>query len=132
MNLFFMIYLGMYYILDNTVYLYGNSIDGFGPKQHSLLITFLFHGINVWSLVRFSLATYYFIDTSFFVSAAIIGLSLLAGYLFFYKTRVDKLLLVRYTITMKIISVVVSVVYVTLSAYLMLKVGDYVKYQLSN
>lgn len=122
----------MYYILDKTVYLYGHSSDGFGPKQHSFIIVFLAHGVNIWSLVSYLIVKQYHVITPLYVSAVIISLSLLGGYLFFYKNRVDKLLLLRHTIASKIISVFVSAAYVTLSAYLMLRVGDYVKYQLGN
>ena len=49
---FDLIFWGWYQMLDKTIY--SNNNDGsIGPKQHSFFISFLLHGINVWSIFRY-------------------------------------------------------------------------------
>jgi len=71
MNFSGMIFFGWYHILDKTIYAGGTKNETIGPKEHSFFITFLFHGINLWTILRFTIATHYKVDVPIFLSLSL-------------------------------------------------------------
>lgn len=121
------IFLGWYHILNKTVYSFGASSDGIGPKQHSFFITFLLHGINVWTFSSFLSARYRGSDIPLYFSLSIGVMVFGLGYIFFFRRRANQVLTGHSTNFKAILFAMIALIYATVTVYLMLTVGDYVK-----
>lgn len=127
MGLSAIVFLGWYHILDKSIYSFGASREGIGPKEHSFFITFLFHGINLWTLLSYLLAKYFSVDTPLYVGL-FLGLAVFAvGYLSFFRKRASEILSHNVRNMKTILFAIIALAYVILSVYLMFKVGDYVR-----
>ena len=127
MNLSAIVFFGWYHILDKTIYSFDASKEGIGPKEHSFFITFLFHGINLWSFLSYLLAKYFSIDAPLYVSLSL-GLTVfVVGYLSFFKKRASDILTREVKNVKAVLFVIIALIYAVISVYLMFKVGDYVR-----
>jgi hypothetical protein len=132
MNLTDIIFFGWYHILDKTIYSMETERGSIGPKEHSFFITFLFHGINLWTLLSYVLAKYFSAGVPLYVGLSI-GLVVFAvGYLFYYRRKADRVMTYSVKILKVIVLAIIALIYVAASVYLMFKVGDYVRHQLGN
>lgn len=127
------LFLGWYHILDKTIYSFGTEREGVGPREHSFYITFLFHGINLWSILRFVAAKYLRIDIPLYLSLTLAIIVFILGYFtYFKKGRANRILSINSNNGMIMFYVIVSLAYVIASAYLMLEVGDYVRLKMNS
>ncbi len=128
MSLIDIIFWGWYQILDKTIYLFRTEKGAFGAKEHSFFITFLFHGINFWTILSYLVATYFNGRIPLYCSIALSILIFAIGYLiYFRRKRVDKVVSYQATNTKGILFLIVSVVYAIISVYFMFGVGDYLR-----
>lgn len=130
MRLLDIFFFGWYYILDKTIYSYGAEKGVIGPKEHSFFITFLFHGINLWTVLRYLTMKYFNAQVPLYISLSLGVFVFVLGYLFFFKKR-KMIVLNDVKFVEKILCAIVSIIYVVVSVYLMFKVGDYVRYILT-
>lgn len=121
------IFIGWYHLLDKTIYTYKKDTIGIGPKEHSFFITFLFHGINVWKIVRFLMLKFYSTTVPLYVGLMIATAVFFTGYLFFYKRRTENLVKIDMTGFQIFLTVAGALIYVIISVYGMLKVSDYIR-----
>lgn len=127
MNLSAIVFFGWYHILDKTIYSFGTGREGIGPKEHSFFITFLFHGINLWTSLSYLSAKYFSVDVPLYVGLSL-GLTVFGiGYLSFFRKRASEVLSHEVKNVKTILFVIVALTYVILSVYLMFKVGNYVR-----
>lgn len=129
MNLLDIVFFGWYHILDKTIYSSGTERGSIGPKEHSFFITFLFHGINLWTTLRFLTASYFEVDIPFYLSLSLAVVVFGVGYLFYYKRIAETHSVNK---VKAILFVLIALAYVAASVYLMFRVGDYVRYKLGN
>jgi hypothetical protein len=119
MNLADIIFLGWYQILDKTIYSYGNEDRGIGPREHSLFITFLFHGINVWTILRYAVARYFNTGLSLYFSLSVGILIFMIGYLIYIrKNGARRVININVTTIKIILCVSVAIVYAVVSVLL--------------
>ena len=131
MNLVDVIFYGWYQVLDKTIYEYGNRNGSMGPKEHSWFITFFLHGINIWTVISYLSARFLAASVSHYFSLSIAILVLFAGYrIYIKKGRALAIINRRVTPGKVIFSVIVAIVYSTVSIYLLFVVGDYVRFRL--
>jgi cation transport ATPase len=127
MGLSAIVFFGWYHILDKSIYSFGANREGIGPKEHSFFITFLFHGINLWTLLSYLLAKYLSVNTPLYVGL-VLGLAVFAsGYVSFFRKRASEILTRNVKNMKTILFVAIALAYVILSIYLMFKAGDYVR-----
>jgi uncharacterized membrane protein YqhA len=127
MNLSSIVFFGWYHILDKTIYSFGADRVGIGPKEHSFFITFLFHGINLWTISRYLLARYFTVGVPLYVGLSL-GLVVFAvGYLSFFRKRASEILTHDVKNVKAILFVIIALAYVIVSVFLMFKVGNYVR-----
>lgn len=127
MNLSAIVFFGWYHILDKTIYSSGGSREGIGPKEHSFFITFLFHGINLWTILRYLLAKYLSMSAPLYASLFLALAVFIVGYLGFFRKRATEILTQEVKNGKAIVFVVMALAYVVISVYLMFKVGDYAR-----
>jgi hypothetical protein len=127
MNLFAIVFFGWYHILDKTIYSNGAERVGIGPKEHSFFITFLFHGINLWTILRYLLAKYFNVSVPLYASLSLALAVFVLGYLSFFKKRANDIITRDVENVKAVLFVIIALVYVIVSVYLMFKVGDYVR-----
>lgn len=127
MNLLDVIFFGWYHILDKTIYSYGTQDRLFGPKEHSFLISFLFHGINLHIILSYITATYFRFHVPLFISLSLAIVVFILGYISFFKKRTNKILAYDVKTSKAILFIVIALTYVIVSVYLMFKVGNYVR-----
>ena len=122
------IFLGWYRILDKTVYAYKTVNDGIGPREHSFFISFLLHGINIYTVLRFIFIQYYGKPVELSLSLPIAGTVFFLGYLIYYKKgRADKVISHKTGVFQVIFSLILTLGYTIASVYFMLEVGNYVR-----
>lgn len=127
MNLSAIVFFGWYHILDRTIYSNRAEREGIGAKEHSFFITFLFHGINIWTLISYLAAKYFHIVIPLHVSLSLGLVVFVVGYLRFFKKRAGEILAQEVKSVEVILFVIIALVYVVISVYLLFKVGDYVR-----
>lgn len=127
MNLSAIVFFGWYHVLDKTIYSYGTERGGIGPKEHSFFITFLFHGINLWTLLSYLLAKYFSVDVPLYVGLSLGLVVFVVGYLSFFRKRASEILTHDVKNMKAILFVIIALTYVVISVYLMFKVGNYVR-----
>ena len=128
MNVSDAIFFGWYQILDKTIYVNSNGQEGIGPKEHSFFITFLLHGINVWTVLRYLAITYFKVSINLYLSLSIAGIIFLIGYLtYFRKKRALKIISSDRKLSGVLFSVILSLIYTTGTVYLMLETGNYAR-----
>lgn len=132
MNVSDIIFFGWYHILDKTIYSSKTERGGIGPKEHSFFITFLFHGINLWTILRYLTATYFNADVPIYLSLSVCILVFALGYLFYYKRKADRVIAYHVKNFRAILFVVIALTYTVISVYLLFEVGDYMRLQMSN
>ncbi len=125
------VFWGWYQILDKTIYSMRNENGGVGPREHSFFITFLLHGINIWSGLRYFLIEY--LDKTvglyggLFIAVGVFAI----GYLLFYKNRRATAVISSDMSFLKAsISLLLTVGYTVVTIYLMLETGNHVRYKL--
>lgn len=131
MNLADVVFWGWYQILDKTVYLNSTGQRGIGPKEHSFFITFLLHGINAWTVIRYLFIKYFDGNVNLYFSLSIAIIVFFLGYLvYFRKGRANKVISSDVNNFKLLFFITVSLVYAVASVYFMLSVGNYVRYKL--
>lgn len=130
MNLLDVVFLGWYHILDKMIYWQKADTLGFGPREHSFFITFLIHGINIWTIVRFILAEYFLTTASLYASLSIGLIVFIVGYMVYIRgKRAYQIINMNVNRGRIILFVFFSIIYVTLSVYLMWEVGNFARSQ---
>jgi hypothetical protein len=127
MNLSSIVFSGWFHILDKTIYSFGAEREGIGPKEHSFFITFLFHGMNLWTISRYLLAKYFAMSVPLYAGLSLGLAVLVVGYLSFFRNRASEILSRNVKNVKVILFVVAALAYVVISVYLMFKVGDFVR-----
>jgi cation transport ATPase len=127
MNLSHIVFFGWYHILDKTIYSFGASREGIGPKEHSFFITFLFHGINLWTILRYLLAKYFSMSVPLYASLFLALAVFVVGYLSFFRKRANQILTQDVKNMKAILFAIIALTYAVISVYLMFKVGNYVR-----
>ena len=131
-NLSDILFLGWYHILDKTIYSYGNQNRGIGPKEHSFFITFLFHGINVWTVLRYILGKYFDLHLPLYLSLSLAILIFVIGFIVYFRNkRADRVIRHNLKNVSVAVFVFVSLIYVIATGYLMLETGNYLRYHFS-
>ena|SRR5687768_9529310 len=131
-NLLDVLFLGWYYILDKTIYSFGAEREGIGPREHAFFISFLFHGINLYSVSSFVSAMYFGVGLPLYLSLSLAIIVFILGYfIYFKKSRANWILSINSNIGMILFYSIVSLAYVIASGYLMLQVGDYVRLKMN-
>lgn len=125
------IFWGWYQILDKTIYSMKNENVGIGPKEHSFFITFLLHGINIWTAFRYFLMKFSE-KTISLLGGLLIAVSVFGiGYFIFYKNkRANIVISTDKNIFKGTISLVLAIAYTIITVYLMLETGNYIRYKL--
>jgi hypothetical protein len=125
LNIFDVFYFGWYHILDKTIYALGMERGVLGPREHSFFVVFLIHGINTWTILDFILTMYVGYRIPLYVSLAMAVLIFVVGYFVYFKSdRANKIISTRVGSVKATLFVLISVAYVVLSVYFMLKVGN--------
>jgi membrane-bound metal-dependent hydrolase YbcI (DUF457 family) len=128
MRIIDIIFWGWYRILQKTIYAYKVSDGTIGPEEHSFFITFLFHGVNVWTILRFLAAKYFNQTIPLFLSLTLAMTIFYMGYFIYFKRRRVKKIISYNTNAVKgILLVILSVAYVIASIYSMFQVSNYVR-----
>ena len=126
-NILDILFLGWYYILDKTIYSFGNESGSITPKEHSIFITFLFHGINVWTITSFVSTKYFDTQLSLYLSLLQVFLVIAVGYIIYLKrNRAGRVTSHETNISIIVFTVLASLIYVIVSFYLMIVVGDFI------
>lgn len=126
MNILEIIFLGCYHVLDKTIYSNGHG-RSIGPKEHAFFIAFLFHGINIWTLISYVLANFFLKNTPLYAGLSIGIAVFVVGYLSFFKRKADEVVAHRISNLKAILFVLIAVIYIIISTYFMFKVGDYIR-----
>ncbi|MEM8568866.1 MAG: hypothetical protein AAGF85_20575 [Bacteroidota bacterium] len=122
------IFFGWYQILDKTIYASKTVDDGIGPKEHSFFITFLLHGINIYTVLRYVFIEYYGKPVELSISLPIAATVFVLGYFIYYKKkRVDKVIAYKMSALQVILSLILTLVYTVATVYFMLEIGNYVR-----
>lgn len=119
------IFLGWHLILYPFYELSKNEDTGFGPSLHAFLISFSFHGMNLWSLSSLIAIVYFESQIGLISSLCFLFVPSILGYPTFYKKLKNHLDNQR-TQFHQAISIVIALAYTGLSLYFMIFVGDYV------
>jgi hypothetical protein len=128
MGLTDIIFWGWYQMLDKTLYLYSTEKGGIGPREHSFFITFLIHGINAGTILRYLLVEYFHEVLSIYFSLPLGILIFTIGYLIYYKgNRINRVISRDVKNAMAVVFILVAVAYAIASVYFMFEVGDYVR-----
>lgn len=128
MNFLDIVLWSWYKILDKTIYTSGTESGDFGPREHSFLITFLFHATNLWTIFRFFTVKYFGVNMPFYLSTGLLISIYATGYLIYFKWgRLNKVITFTTTTTKTILYVFLGIVYAIVSVYLMFQATDYVR-----
>jgi len=131
-NLLDIIFLGWYQIMDKTVYSFENKGRAIGPKEHSLFITFLLHGINLWTLLSYLLTQYFNKPLPLYFGLFVAILVFLLGYnIYIRQNRAEKVISYNITTIKILFYILASIIYTIISIYCMLEVGDFVRSKLT-
>jgi hypothetical protein len=132
MNLTDIIFFGWYQILDKTIYTYGSRDRVIGPKEHSLFITFLLHGINAWTILSYLAAKYFTANVSLYLSLSVAIVIFLIGYLIYIRrNRAGRVMTNDIKTTKIVLFVIIAIIYTVVSVYCMFETGNYIRYQLT-
>ena len=116
--------------MDKTIYSYGTTQEGFGPKHHSLFLTFLFHGINIWTILRYLLWEHFNLRLSVYFSFALIIITVAIGYvLYSKKNRADRIMTYDGKTAKTILFILIAIIYAVVSVYGMIEVGNRIRFQ---
>lgn len=127
MNLVDIVFLGWYHICDKTIYANVADTEGIGPKEHSFFITFLIHGINLWTLVSYAVAKYLGVNEPLYVSLTIAVTVFVVGYFWFFRKRANRIIARNIKNGKLVLYVLIALAYVVVSVFLMFSVGNYVR-----
>jgi hypothetical protein len=127
MNIIDIIFWGWYHILDKTIYSYGTQDRLIGSREHSFFVSFLFHGINLYTILGYITTTYFGFHVPLFVSLSLAITVFILGYISFFKKRANKILAYDVKTSKAIFYIAIALTYVILSIYFMFKVGNYVR-----
>ncbi|GAB4107645.1 hypothetical protein GCM10028791_00910 [Echinicola sediminis] len=124
------VFWGWYQILDKTIYSMKTKNDGIGPKEHSFFISFLLHGLNVWTGLSYWFFGYMGVSIGLY-SGLLIALGVFAvGYIiFFLNKRADTVLASHMDVFKGSISFVLTIAYTVGTVWLMFEVDDYIRYK---
>ena len=132
MNILDVVYRGWYHILDKTIYLNASENHGIGPKEHSFFIAFLLHGLNIWTAIRYLCIVYFNKSVNFYIGLTVAVVIFLIGYFFYFKRgRLNNIVSSDMSKINILLLIVASLVYTAGSIYLMLQVGDYIRFKLT-
>jgi len=129
MNITDIIFLGWYRILDNTIFSYGSNSHIIGPREHSFFLTFFFHGLNIWSCLRYLLISYLQTSVPVYISLGLFIIFIVMGYLLYFK-KLQKVTTYNANIAKTILFIIAAISYAIVSVFLMIKVGDYERIQI--
>lgn len=121
------IYFGWYKILKDTVYSYRTDNEGIDSKEHAFFISFLLHGINIWSLFRYFLMKYNGTMVNLYWGIAIALTVFGLGYIYFFRKRISKLISSSFSMVKIVISICLTLIYSLITVYLMHQIGDYLR-----
>lgn len=125
------IFWGWYQILDKTIYSMKNEDQGIGPREHSFFITFLLHGINIWTALRYLSIEYSGRTVSLYGGLLIaVGVFTVGYFLFYKKKRANSVISADMNIFKGSISLFLTITYTVGTVYLMLETGNYIRYKL--
>lgn len=121
---------GWYQILNKTIYSYTHD-DSLGPRQHSFFITFLLHGINLFSISSFLVAKYFTATIPLAFSLVLAGLIYGIGYLIYFRGgRINKIISYNANVVRALLFIFLSLTYTIASVYFMFQAGNYVRAQM--
>lgn len=125
------VFWGWHQILDKTIYSMKTEGDGIGPREHSFFITFLLHGINIWTAFRYLLIEYSGKTVGLYGGLLIAVGVFTIGYLLFYrKKRANAVISADMNVFKGSISLVLTIAYTIGTVYLMLETGNYIRNKL--
>lgn len=128
MNVADLIFWGWYKILDNTIYINRTEDDGFGPREHSFLLAFLVHAINIWTFFRFIIAKYFLASVPLSLSVTLVIGVFAIGYLSYIRSgRWNKIVTYTTSTSKTILVVALCMTYAIVSVYFMIQAGYYVR-----
>ncbi|WP_192350261.1 hypothetical protein [Algoriphagus sp. Y33] len=108
-----------------------NHSERIGAKEHSFFITFVLHGINIWTALRYFLFECFRMMVGLYLGLFIaIGVLGLGYFIFFVKKRASAIILEDISVFRCLISLVLTILYTIGTIYFMLKTGDYLRYNL--
>ncbi len=121
MIFFDIIILGLYFILDNSIYLNSKNIF-FEAKAHSLLLSTFIHSLNIQVLLHFVTSYFGYEIVKAWVIALIALLIWAMGYfVYFKKNRFENLIRVKRSLGKKTLIALLMIVYVIVTFYFFLQ-----------
>lgn len=121
------IFYGWFLIFSHTIYATSNS-RSVNSKEHSFFLAFLAHSINLWTIYSYVLVKCCNITTSLYPGLLISAVVFIAGYVGYFRSgRADTLIKQEAPPGRMILSIVSAISYVSVSAYLMIRIGDYIR-----
>jgi len=125
------VFWGWYQILDKTIYSMKTKHNGIGPREHSFFISFLLHGLNIWTGLSY-LFMKYMGESIGLYSCLLIALGVFAiGYLIFFRNkRADAVISSDMNVFKESISFILTIAYTVGTVCLMLEVDDYIRYKM--
>lgn len=133
MNIIDIFLFSWYNILDNTIYSRSASNQGISAKEHSFFIVFLLLGINIYSIFSYLFIRYFNFNINLYWALINALFVFIVGYLIYFKNkRLNRVVTMHVSHLKKILFIGISLIYTIASIYLMLRVGDYVRFKLGN
>jgi hypothetical protein len=125
------VFWGWYQILDKTIYSMKTEDQGIGAREHSFFITFLLHGINIWTGLSYLFMEYMGEAIGLYSGLSIAVGVFAIGYLIFFRNkRANAVISSNMNVFKGSISLVLTIAYTVLTIYLMLETGNYIRYKL--
>ena len=118
--------------MDKTIYGLRFERGSIGPKEHSFVVTFLVHGINVSTILNYAMGKYFNVNTPLYLGLIFAILIFTIGYLVYFKSRrANKVIGYDVTNAKAAFFVILSLAYVVVSVYLMFEVDNYLRDRLA-
>ena len=128
MNFLYLIFWGWYRILDNTVYVYKKDYSAFGIREHAFFIAFLLHGINIWTLFRYTYMWYFGEMINVYLPYLIFISVFAYGYCKLLKTKkADAIITSEKSLLESILLILITLTYSFFTGYFMIEVGNYIR-----
>lgn len=122
------LFVGFYNVFKYTIYSIKEDDKYFGAFQHSIFVAVFIHVINLFSLVRIITLKIFVKPANLWVILTMISVVGLFIYYKYYKKGWFKFLTEeKRSLQLNIFSSVLSLVYIVISVYMMLYVGDYIR-----
>jgi hypothetical protein len=127
MMIFDILYYGTYIVLKNTIYVFKDRSETFGPKEHAFLLIFFVHSLNLFSFVSFVYFIYFNKYMNWWICLLIIGSVYSLGYLKYLSNGHVNSLITQHKNINKSIALIVSITYIIVTILIVLKVGDLIR-----